>query len=145
MRLSCFGFRSGVYRWASMPQEIASTSSTAVFAARYSAAFSVGVVTRSASLKVRAAAAHAIRVSVGLNHFGITAVYSSRFSGMKWLVAMTRMPRLRPSIAMPRPTTMWDWKCTTSGLTASRMRAELRLIRHGRAKRTHGCGYQRHE
>ena len=35
---------------------------------------------------------------------------------------------------------MCDWKCTTSGLTASSTRALFCLMRHGRANRSQSCG-----
>ena len=58
-------------------------------------------------------------------------------------VPITLMPRLCASITSPRPTMTGDWKCTTSGFTSSSTLALFCLMRHGRAKRSQGCGGQR--
>ncbi len=72
-----------------------------------------------------------------------SSVCWSMFTGMKWLVPMMRIPRFSASMLRPRPVTMCDWKCTTSGWTASRIRALFWLMFHGRANRSQSCGYQR--
>ena len=80
-----------------------------VAASRKSAALRVGVVTDSARPKERAAAFHARPMAHGQMNLGMS-VCSSMFSGMKWLVPMIRMPRLRAWFERPRPMMMCDWK-----------------------------------
>lgn len=95
---------------------------------------SVGVVIASASRYVFAASAHATLRAIGVVRLP-NGVYSSRFSGMKWFVPMIRMPRSCASRATPRPTTMWDWMCTTSGCRASMTGAVCLRTVQGQAKR----------
>ena len=142
MRFSCFSVMSGVYSWVFTAFEIASTGRTDVLFSRNSAALRVGVVTASAREYDLAAASHASPIAQRCMNFGMS-VYSSRFSGMKWLVPTMRMPRSFAPIENPRPVMMCDWKCTTSGFTWSRIFAAFCLMRHGSANRSHGCGYQR--
>jgi len=78
----------------------------------------VGVVIARVRSKVRFASAQANVSTRSSTNFGMV-VWSRMFSAMTWFVAMTGMPRCFAMRASPRPITMWDWMCTTSGCTAS--------------------------
>ena len=71
------------------------------------------------------------------------SVNSSMFSGMKWLVRDDADAALRGLDRQPPPDDEVGLKWTTSGLTWSSTRAAFCLIRHGSAKRSQSCGYQR--
>ena len=77
---------------ASMPQETASTPVSPAALSRRLAAFLVGVVTTSAFLRIRPVSFQARLMAIFSAQRGITSEYLIRFSGMMWLVAITRIP-----------------------------------------------------
>ena len=126
-----------------MPQLTGMTPWMSIVASRKSAALRVGVVTARVMSKVRLASAHAYFTSTSLRACG-SVVKSTTFSAITWFVAMIGMPRLRASRARPRPITMCDWMCTTSGLTSSSTRRAWYFDIHGNTNVSQSCGYQRH-
>ncbi len=94
------------------------TPSMSIVASRKSAARRVGVVTARIMSNVRFPSAQA-SLTTNLSSTGGSVVKSTTFSAMTWFVAIIGMPRLRASRARPRPITMWDWMCTTSGWNSS--------------------------
>lgn len=109
---------------------------------RKSAAFRVGVVTDEAVRNTLLAVFHDVRTNQSFHDSGIVAK-SRIFSAITWFVPTMRMLRLVASRARPRPITMWDWKCTTSGFTASSTLRARAFAVHGSTKRSQSCGYQR--
>ena len=127
-----------------MPQLTGMTPLMSIVASRKSAALRVGVVTARVMSKVRLASAHANFTSTLLSACG-SVVKSTTFSAITWFVAMIGMPRLRASRVRPRPMMMWDWMCTTSGLTESSTRRAWCFDIQGKTKVSQSCGYQRHD
>ncbi|KQQ27620.1 hypothetical protein ASF54_02190 [Frondihabitans sp. Leaf304] len=116
-----------------------------VASSRNPAALRVGVVIAWQCWYVFAASCHARRVIQSSSLRGIGGVCSMRFSGMKWFVAITRMPRSFAIVVSPRPMMMCDWMCTTSGRNESTIGLVLCLTVHGVAKRSQSCSGQRVE
>ena len=101
-----------------MPQLIGMTPSMSIVCSRNSAALRVGVVTARDMSNVRLASSHASFTTI-LSRTGGRVVKSMMFSAITWFVATTGMPRWCAMRVSPRPITMCDWLCTTSGCTAS--------------------------
>ena len=111
-----------------MPHEIAWTCRSPVRDSRYAAARFVGVVSAAALRYSRVQSFQASQVISGQVNFG-NGVCSMRFSGMKWFVATTRMPRFVGLGGEPRPTSMCDCMCDTSGWTSSMILARVAVDR----------------
>jgi hypothetical protein len=104
-----------------MPQLTGMTLAISIVCWRNSAALRVGVVTARVMSNVRLASSHASLMAYRVHEAG-RIVKSRTFSAITWLVATTGMPRWRAMRVSPRPMTMCDWMCTTSGLTRSSTR-----------------------
>ena len=91
---------------ASMPQETASTPVSPAALSRRVAAFLVGVVTTSAFFRIRPVSFQARFIATFSAQRGMTSEYLIRFSGMMWLVAMTRMPCCFADLIRYLPTIM---------------------------------------